>query len=403
MKILVINSGSSSLKYQLFDMDSGNILAKGGCERIGAGGSITHKVPSKEDYKVEIDLPSHDEALKEVFSLLIDKNKGVLQSISEIDAVGHRVAHGGERFKKSSIIDQDAIAYLESIVPINPLHGPAAIKGMKACLSLLPNTLQTATFDTSFYSNFKESRFIYGLPYDCYTKDGVRRYGFHGTSHRFVSAKAAEYLNKPLESLKIITCHLGNGSSITAIDKGIAVDTSMGFTPQEGILMGTRSGSIDPTIIPYLMKKRNLSPEQMEDLLNKQSGLLGVTGVSNDSRNCEEAAVAGNQRAKLALDILFDGIKKYIGGYIAELNGLDVLVFTAGIGENSPMTRAGVCKDMNYLGIKIDEEKNEHFKRGVICDISAPDSKVKVLVIPTNEEYMIALDTMKLYNEKRAQ
>jgi len=401
MKILVINSGSSSLKYQLFDMDNGNILAKGGCERIGAGGNITHKVPGREDYKIDVDLPSHDEALKEVFSLLIDKKRGVLQEISEIDAVGHRVAHGGEKYKMSSIVNQDMISYLESIVPINPLHGPAAIKGMKACLSLLPNTLQTATFDTSFYANFKESRYIYALPYDCYTNDGVRRYGFHGTSHRYVAAKAAEFLNRPLDSLKMITCHLGNGSSITAIDKGIAVDTSMGFTPQEGILMGTRSGSIDPTIIPYLMKKRNLSPEQMQDLLNKQSGLLGVTGVSNDSRNCEEEALKGNKRAQLALDILFDGIKKYIGGYAAILNGLDVLVFTAGIGENSPLTRAGVCKNMDYLGIKMDEDKNDNFKRGVITDISKEDSKVKILVIPTNEEYMIALDTMKLFNEKR--
>ena len=401
MKILVINSGSSSLKYQLFDMDNGNILAKGGCERIGAGGSITHKVPGKPDYKAEIDLPSHDTALKEVFALLVDKEKGVLNDISEIDAVGHRVAHGGERFRQSSRVDEDAIAYLESIVPINPLHGPAAIKGMKACLALLPNTPQAATFDTSFYAQFKESRYIYGLPYDCYEKDGVRRYGFHGTSHRYVSQKAAEYLNKPLESLKMITCHLGNGSSITAIDKGIAVDTSMGFTPQEGILMGTRSGSIDPTIIPYLMKKRNLTPDQMADLLNKQSGLLGVTGISNDSRNCEEAALAGNKKAQLALDILFDGIKRYIGAYTAELNGLDVLVFTAGIGENSPITREGVCKNMDYLGIKIDEEKNNNFKRGAISDISAKDSKVKVLVIPTNEEYMIALDTMKLCNERR--
>ena len=399
MNILVINSGSSSLKYQLFDMDSGNILAKGGCERIGAGGTITHKVPGRENFFKEVDLPTHDEALREVFALLVDKEKGVLKDISEIDAVGHRVAHGGERFKKSSIVNEDAIAYLESIVPINPLHGPAAIKGMKACLALLPNTPQTATFDTSFYANFKESRYVYGLPYDCYTQDGVRRYGFHGTSHRFVSQKAAEYLKKPLESLKMITCHLGNGSSITAIENGIAVDTSMGFTPQEGILMGTRSGSIDPTIIPYLMKKRNLNPDQMADLLNKQSGLLGVTGVSNDSRNCEEAALAGNKRAQLALDILFDGVKRYIGGYSAEMNGLDVLVFTAGIGENSSLTREGICKNMDFLGIKIDEEKNRNFKRGIIEDISAKDSKVKVLVIPTNEEYMIALDTQKLVSK----
>lgn len=400
MKILVINSGSSSLKYQLFDMDNSTLLAKGGCERIGTAGNITHKVPGRDDFKEDIDLPTHDEALREVFRLLTDKQYGVLNSVDEIDAVGHRVAHGGERFKKSSIVDDDAIAYLESIVPINPLHGPAAIKGMKACKALLPNTLQAATFDTSFYANFKPSRYIYALPYDCYTEDGVRRYGFHGTSHRFVSQKAAEFLGKSLNTLKMITCHLGNGSSITAIDKGIAVDTSMGFTPQEGILMGTRSGSIDPTIIPYLMKRRNLTPEQMDDLLNKKSGLLGVTGISNDSRNCEEAALAGNERANLALDILYDGIKKYIGGYTAELNGLDVLVFTAGIGENSPIIREKVCSDMDYLGIKIDKSKNDNFKRGSISDISASDSKVKVLVIPTNEEYMIALDTKELYDKR---
>ena len=399
MKVLVINSGSSSLKYQLFDMETEKVLAKGGCERIGAGGTITHKVPGKQDVYYEIDFPTHDEALKEVFSLLYDEEKGVLKDISEIDAVGHRVAHGGERFKESARVNEDMISYLESIVPINPLHGPAAIKGMKACLRLLPNTPQTATFDTSFYSNFKESRYIYGLPYDCYTEDGVRRYGFHGTSHRFVSAKAAEFLGKPLESLKMITCHLGNGSSITAVENGIAVDTTMGFTPQEGILMGTRSGDVDPTVIPYLMKKRNLTPDEMSDLLNKKSGLLGVTGISNDSRNCEEAAVKGNKRAILALEMLSEGIKRYIGGYTALMNGLDVLVFTAGIGENSYTTRERVCKNMDYLGIKIDEELNANFVRGIPFDISAKDSKVKVLVIPTNEEYMIALDTVRIVNK----
>lgn len=398
MKVLVINSGSSSLKYQLFDMETEKVLAKGGCERIGAGGTITHKVPGKPDVYYEIDFPTHDEALKEVFLLLCDKEKGVLKDISEIDAVGHRVAHGGERFKESAKVNEDMISYLESIVPINPLHGPAAIKGMKACLRLLPNTPQTATFDTSFYSNFKESRYIYGLPYDCYTEDGVRRYGFHGTSHRFVSAKAAEFLGKPLESLKMITCHLGNGSSITAVENGIAVDTTMGFTPQEGILMGTRSGDVDPTVIPYLMKKRNLTPDEMSDLLNKKSGLLGVTGISNDSRNCEEAAANGNKRAILALEMLSEGIKRYIGGYTALMNGLDVLVFTAGIGENSYTTRERVCKNMDYLGIKIDEELNANFVRGIPFDISAKDSKVKVLVIPTNEEYMIALDTVRIVN-----
>lgn len=377
-------------------MDTEKVLAKGGCERIGAGGTITHKVPGKEDVYYEIDFPTHDEALKEVFSLLCDGEKGVLKDISEIDAVGHRVAHGGEKYKESAKVDLNMISYLESIVPINPLHGPAAIKGMKACLKLLPNTPQTATFDTSFYANFKPSRFMYALPYDCYTKDGVRRYGFHGTSHRYVSAKAAEFIEKPLESLKMITCHLGNGSSITAVENGVAVSTTMGFTPQEGILMGTRSGDVDPTVIPYLMKKRNLTPDEMSDLLNKQSGLLGITGLSNDSRNCEEAAKNGNERAILALEMLSEGIKRYIGGFAALMNGLDVLVFTAGIGENSYTTRERVCKDMDYLGIKIDENQNANFVRGVPFDITAKDSKVKVLIVPTNEEYMIALDTMKL-------
>jgi len=396
MKILVINSGSSSLKYQLFDMDNGNVLAKGGCERIGAGGTITHKVPGKDDFYMEIDLPEHGKALETVFSLLTDADKGVIKNVEEIDAVGHRVAHGGEGYKKSSRVDQNMIDYLESIVPINPLHGPAAIKGMRACLKLLPNTPQVATFDTSFYSNFKESRFIYGLPYEYYEKDGVRRYGFHGTSHRYVTQKTAEVLNKPSESLKIITCHLGNGSSITATLNGTAVDTSMGFTPQEGILMGTRSGDIDPTIIPFIMKKHNLTPDEMSDVLNKKSGLLGVGGVSNDCRNCEDAAASGNHRAEIALEMLYDGIKKYIGAYTAIMNGLDVLVFTAGIGENSVLTREKVCKNLTYLGIEIDEEKNRNFKRGIPFDITGKNSKVQVWVIPTNEEYMIALDTLNL-------
>jgi len=396
MKILVINSGSSSLKYQLFDMESGKVLAKGGCERIGAGGCITHKVPGKEDYFMEVNLPTHDEALEVVFSLLVDKDRGVLKDINEIDAVGHRVAHGGERCKKSCKVDLETIEYLESIVPINPLHGPAAIKGMRACLKLLPNTPQTATFDTSFYSNFKKSRYLYGLPYEYYEKDGVRRYGFHGTSHRYVTGKIAEVLNKDIKDLKIITCHLGNGSSITATENGVAVDTSMGFTPQEGILMGTRSGDIDPTIVPYIMNRRGLTPDQVSDVLNKKSGLLGVSGISNDCRNVEEAAAKGDERAIVALDILYDSIKRYIGAYMAEMNGCDVLVFTAGIGENSTQTREMVCKNMEFLGIEIDEEKNRNFKRGIPFDITKKGSKVQVWIVPTNEEYMIALDTESL-------
>ena len=396
MKILVINSGSSSLKYQLFDMETGNVLAKGGCERIGAGGCVTHKVPGKPDFYTEVNLPGHDEALKVVFNLLVDKEKGVISSVNEIDAVGHRVAHGGEKYKKSSVVNKEMIEYLESIVPINPLHGPAAIKGMKACLALLPNTPQAATFDTSFYSEFEPKRYIYGLPYEYYEKDTIRRYGFHGTSHRFVSQKMAEILSKPLSELKMITAHLGNGSSITAELNGKAVDTSMGFTPQEGILMGTRTGSMDPTIIPYIMKKHNISPDEMSNILNKKSGLLGVSGVSNDCRNLEEAANKGDFRSKLALDMLVDSIKRYIGAYVAEMNGLDVLVFTAGIGENSSTVRELVCKDMSYLGITIDEEKNKNFKRGIPFDITGKDSKVKVWILPTNEEYMIALDTERL-------
>ena len=396
MKILVINSGSSSLKYQLFDMESGNVLAKGGCERIGAGGAVTHKVPGRENYSIEVDLPSHDRALEIVFGLLTDKEHGVISSIDEIDAVGHRVAHGGEKYTKSSRVDDEMINYLETIVPINPLHGPPAIKGMRACVRLLPKTPQAAVFDTSFYSDIEDFRYIYALPYEYYTEDGVRRYGFHGTSHRYVSQKTAEFLGKDVKTLKMITCHLGNGSSITAVDGGKAIDTSMGFTPQEGIPMGTRSGSIDPTIIPFIMKKHGLSPDEMADVLNKKSGLLGITGLSNDFRSCLAASNEGNERATLALKMLSNGIKKIIGSYVAELNGLDVLVFTAGIGENQYELRRMVCENMDALGIVIDEEKNKNFTRGIPFDITGEKSKVKVLIVPTDEEYMIALDTQRL-------
>ena len=401
MKILVINSGSSSLKYQLFDMEKNTILAKGGCERIGGGGYITHKPTGKEKYESEVDLPTHDEALKLVFSLLEDKKYGVVNTINDIDAIGHRVAHGGEKYKESSKVDQTMISYLESIVPINPLHGPAAIKGMKAALKLLPNTPQTATFDTSYYSTIEPKRYIYGLPYKFYKEDTVRRYGFHGTSHRFVVNAASEYLKVDKNNVKIITCHIGNGSSITATFNGKAVATSMGFTPQEGVLMGTRSGDMDPTIIPYLMEKHHISPSEMSNILTKQSGLLGVSEVSNDCRNVEESAEKGNYQAKLALDILYDSIKRYIGTYIAYMNGVDILVFTAGIGENSYLTREKVCDNMSYLGIEINYELNKNLERGKIVDISGKNSKVKVLVVPTNEEYMIALDTKAIVERSK--
>ncbi|MBQ8439622.1 MAG: acetate kinase [Clostridia bacterium] len=395
MKILVLNAGSSSLKYQLFNMDSSEVLAKGTCERIGAGGFITHK-RGGEGYSEEVDFPNHGTALEKVLSLLCSKEYGVIESVKEIDAVGHRVAHGGEKLKESSIITESVIKYLETIVPINPLHGPPAIAGIKACFSLMPEVPQVAVFDTSFYSTVEDSKYVYAIPYEFYENDKIRRYGFHGTSHRYVSAKLAEVLGKPIEDLKIITCHLGNGSSITAVDGGKAIDTSMGFTPQEGVVMGTRSGSIDPTVVTYLMKTKGYSAQEVEDILNKKSGLLGVSGISNDLRNVVEAAKQGNKRAELAIAVLINSIKKLIGAYTAEMNGLDALVFTAGIGENQGNIREMVCENMSYLGIEIDTDKNTNFTRGVPFDITKEGAKVATWIIPTDEEYMIAIDTQRL-------
>lgn len=398
MKILVLNAGSSSLKYQLFNMNNGDVLAKGLCECIGGkGGSVTHKYADNK-HVIETELEDHEKALSIVLDLLVNDEHGVISSIDEIGAVGHRVAHGGEKLKASSLIDDEVVKYLEGIVPINPLHGPPAIKGITACRRLMSSVPQVAVFDTSFYSQIEDFRTIYPIPYELYTKYQIRRYGFHGTSHRYVAAKAAELLNKPIEELKIVTCHLGNGSSITAVDKGIAIDTSMGFTPQEGLPMGTRSGSIDPTVIPYIMKAENLSPDEVEDLLNRKSGLLGISGVSNDCRQIAEAAENGNYRAKLAQKILVNSIKKIIGSYVAELNGIDALVFTAGIGENDAALREAVCEDMDFFGIKIDKKLNKTL-RGAQKDISTADAKVKTMIIPTNEEYMIALDTLKFCKE----
>ncbi len=396
MKILVLNAGSSSLKYQLFNMEDTEVLAKGTCERIGAGGTITHKRPNAETFYEESELADHGVALEKVLCLLTSKEYGVVSSIAEIDAVGHRVAHGGEKLKESSKITESVVRYLETIVPINPLHGPPAIAGIKACTKLMPEVPQVAVFDTSFYSNIEDFRYIYPIPYEFYENDQIRRYGFHGTSHRYVSAELAKVLGKPIEELKIVTCHLGNGSSITAVDGGTAIDTSMGFTPQEGIAMGTRSGSIDPTVITYLMKTKGYSAQEVEDILNKKSGLLGVSGLSNDCRNITEAAKEGNKRAELALNIMVNGIKKHIGAYVAEMNGLDALVFTAGIGENQSNIRAKVCENMSYLGIEIDTEKNVNFTRGIPFDISKEGAKVATWIIPTDEEYMIAIDTQRL-------
>ena len=396
MKILVLNAGSSSLKYQLFNMESSAVLAKGSCERIGAGGTITHKKTDSEPFFEELNLTDHGVALARVLELLTSAEYGVIASVDEIDAVGHRVVHGGEQLKKSTVVTESVIKYLETIVPLNPLHGPPAIAGIKACLSLMPTVTQVTVIDTSFYSDIEDFRYVYPIPYEFYEEDKIRRYGFHGTSHRYVSAELAKCLGKPIEELKIITCHLGNGSSITAVDGGVAIDTSMGFTPQEGIAMGTRSGSIDPTVVTYLMKTKGYTADEVENILNKKSGLLGISGLSNDCRNVSEAAANGDERATLAIKILTNGIKKHIGAYVAEMNGLDAVVFTAGIGENQWNIREKVCRDMEYLGIEIDEEKNRNFTRGIPFDISKEGTRVATWIIPTDEEYMIALDTEAL-------
>ncbi len=396
MKILVLNSGSSSLKYQLFNMESGKVLAKGTCERIGAGGTITHKKSDIEPFFEERDLCDHGVALARVLELLCSAEYGVIESVSEIDAVGHRVVHGGEEIKESTVVTEAVVKYLETIIPLNPLHGPPAIAGIKACLSLMPSVTQVIVVDTSFYSTIEDFRYIYPIPYEYYEKDKIRRYGFHGTSHKYVSAELAKVMGKPAEELKIVTCHLGNGSSITAVDGGKAIDTSMGFTPQEGIAMGTRSGTIDPTIVTHLIKTHGYTAEQVEDILNKKSGLLGVSGISNDCRNVHAAAEDGNERAALAMKILTNGIKKYIGSYIAEMNGIDALVFTAGIGENQWNIREEVCRNMSYLGIEIDQERNKHFTRGIPFEITKKGASVAVWIIPTDEEYAIAIDTQRL-------
>lgn len=394
MKILVVNAGSSSLKYQLFDMDSGEVLAKGLCERIGIDGAITHKRPGKENYKAEANLADHKAAIELVLKLLCDSELGVISGAHEIGAVGHRVAHGGEKLRKSSVIGDSELEYLESIVEINPLHGPPAISGIRACKSVMPNIKHVGVFDTSYYSTMKEEAYIYPIPYELYEKYKIRRYGFHGTSHRFVCSKALELLGK--KDAKVITCHLGNGSSITASIGGKAVDTSMGFTPQEGVPMGTRSGSIDPTVVTYIMKKEGLSADETEKLLNSKSGLIGVSGVSSDCRDVLIAQNNGDKRSALAMDILIHYIKKIIGSYVAEMNGLDALVFTAGIGENDGIVRDLICRDMSYLGIEIDNDINLSLGRGVQGEITKAGAKVRTFSIPTNEEYMIALDTYEL-------
>ena len=398
MKILIVNAGSSSLKYQLIDTDNETTLAKGLVERIGIPGSRLKQTVGMEQYVVEMPMKDHIEASKQMLKALTDKQHGILGSMDEIGAVGHRVVHGGERFTTSSLIDEECLAAIDENSQFAPLHNPANLMGIKACRLVMPNTPMVAVFDTSFHQTMPAKSFLYGLPMDYYKRLKVRRYGFHGTSHRYVSERAAKFLGKELRDLKIITCHLGNGSSMCAIDGGKSVDTSMGMTPLEGVLMGTRSGSVDPASLQFIMNHEGLDIDQMLEVLNKKSGLLGVSGLSSDMRDIEEAARQGNEQAQIALDLLYNGIRKYIGAYAATMGGVDVVVFTAGIGENSPILRESVLDGMGFLGMELDKEKNK--LRGEERDISTPNSKVRILVIPTNEELVIARDTLEIVSKK---
>lgn len=396
MKILVINAGSSSLKYQLIDMDKMDVLAKGLCERIGiAGSKLTHKNVQKGTETVfEKDMKDHQDAISMVIDALISADCGVIKDMSEIDAVGHRVVHGSDIFANSCVINDTVMEALRECSPLAPLHNPANIIGIEACQKIMPNVPQVAVFDTAFHQTMPKKAFMYALPYEYYENYKIRKFGFHGTSHRFVCAEAAKMLNKPIEDLKIITCHLGNGSSVSAIDGGKCIDTSMGFTPLDGVVMGTRTGSMDPAVVTFIMEKEGLSAKEVDALMNKKSGVFGVSGVSSDFRDLSKASDEGNQRAQLAIDMFTYSVKKLIGSYAAALGGVDAVVFTAGVGENDAASRKAIVEGLDFLGIKIDEEANK--VRGKAQDISAKDATVKTLVIPTNEELMIAIDTKEL-------
>lgn len=395
MKVLVVNCGSSSLKYQLINMETEHVLCKGLIERIGLEGAIlTHEPDGMGKVKIEGAIDDHKVAIKMVLAALVDKKHGVVGNISEISAVGHRVVHGGEKFITSVKIDDAVMKTLEEISELAPLHNPPNIAGIVACQESMPGVPHVAVFDTAFHQTMPRKAFLYALPYELYEKYGVRRYGFHGTSHKYVATRAAELLGKEIKDLKIVSCHLGNGASITAIENGQSVDTSMGFTPLAGLVMGTRSGDIDPAIIKFIMSKENMSISEMDDMLNKKSGVLGISGVSSDFRDLEEAAEKGNTRAQLALDMFDYKVKKYVGSYMATMDGMDVMIFTAGLGENGIGFRERVCAHMDALGVKIDPVKNNC--RGKEQIISTDDSKVTVMVIPTNEELMIARETIDI-------
>ncbi|WP_294371603.1 acetate kinase [uncultured Clostridium sp.] len=396
MKILVINCGSSSLKYQLIDMSNNGVLAQGLVERIGIDGVLTQKVDGREKYVVETDLKDHQIAIDLVLKTLVDEKQGVIKSMDEISAVGHRVVHGGEKYSKSVIVNDEVLANLEELVKLAPLHNPANIIGIKACQALMPNTPMVVVFDTAFHQTMPQKAFMYPVPYKFYEEDHIRRYGFHGTSHKYVAGEVAKWMKKDIKDLKIVTCHLGNGVSVTAVNGGESIDTTMGFTPLDGIIMGSRSGSIDPAIVTFLQKEKGYTPEEVDNILNKQSGVLGVSGIGTDFRDIRAAAEKNNARALLTMDIYGYQIKKQIGAYAAAMGGLDAVVFTAGIGEHAPEVRIRALTDMEFLGIKIDPVKNDNQNVGDGMEISTPDSKVKLYVIPTNEELMIAEETLDL-------
>ena len=396
MKVLVINAGSSSLKYQLIDMDTVTVMAKGLCERIGiAGSKLTHKNLVKGmETVIESSMENHADAIQMVIDALVNAEYGVVASMSEIGAVGHRVVHGGEFFADSYVIDGKVLEALKMCVPLAPLHNPPNITGIEACEKIMPGVPQVAVFDTAFHQTMPASAYMYALPYEYYEKYKIRKYGFHGTSHKFVSQEVAKMMGKDLKDLKVITCHLGNGSSVSAVKNGKCVDTSMGFTPLDGVVMGTRTGSMDPAVVTFLMENENLTAKETDNIMNKKSGVFGVSGISSDFRDLSAAAEDGNKRARLALDMFTYSVKKLIGAYAAAMGGVDAIVFTAGIGENDAQARKAIVEGLEFMGISIDAEKNK--KRGEAIDVTAEGATVKTFVIPTNEELMIALDTKRL-------
>lgn len=399
MNILVINCGSSSLKYQLIDMNDENVLAKGLVERIGIEGSvIKHDTTGMERVTIEEEMKDHKRALELVLEAIVDEKHGAIKSMDEIGAVGHRVVHGGEKFSESVIIDDDVMKAIEDCIELAPLHNPPNIMGIEACMELMPDTPMTAVFDTAFHQTIPMENYIYPLPYEYYEKYQVRRYGFHGTSHKYVSQRGADILKKDIKDLNIVTCHLGNGASVTAVEGGESIDTSMGFTPLEGLAMGTRSGDIDPAIIPFIMEKENINFEDVNNILNKESGVLGISGISSDFRDLEVAADEGDKRAKLALDIFCNRVTKYIAAYAAQMCHIDALIFTAGIGENSDVIREKICDGLECLNIIIDPELNK--VRGKEAIVSKNIGGVTIMVVPTNEEFMIAKDTLNLVNNR---